>query len=392
MSTTVGAVDQEAIRVANRYAGSIEKAQTLQERARACEAAAQQYRADARANNAAAEDHRASARTIRNPGLARQHALAARDAETEAAREILAARLYEQQAETYQAEAQGGAPAGSTGAVCGTGSLTGTGDAALSPAAGRTGQDTPMTSEQTAALPAPGAARQPMTDAEKAVLHAWSKVKVIDTSPEAMRLRAEAEEIRRRHRPAPETNRYTGTIKLDDLGLDPEETLAEAAQHLRWTADMYDDRVRESHRPRQADADAALFWHAAADAVEAAAAAEPPASRAPWPGMDDDSWQRWRHDELVLAQVQELEWYGDEGTEETADLRREAAAIERRRKLAHRAAIKAGVTPCVASRSKHTPCVHPDGDHHEGLCFAADGESWPRHTSWWAPETWDNQR
>jgi hypothetical protein len=275
-------------------------------------------------------------------------------------------------------------------AVTATGNLMNPGDAVTpSPAAGHTGQDTPMTSEQTPVPPAPGTARQPMTDAEKAVLQAWSRIKVIDTSPETMRLRAEAEEIRRRHRPAPETNRYTGTIKVDDLGLDPEETLAEAAQHLRWTADMYDDRVRASTRPRHADADAALFWHAAADAVDAAAAAEPPASRAPWPGMDDESLQRWRHDEMILAQAQQL--YGDEDTEEAAQLQREAAAIERRRKLAHRAAIKAGVTPCVASRGKHWPCVHPDGDHHEGLCFAADGESWPRHTSWWAPETWDNQ-
>jgi hypothetical protein len=271
-------------------------------------------------------------------------------------------------------------------AVTATGNLMNPGDAvALSPATGHTGQDTPMTSQQTPAAPA-AAAREPMTAAEEAVLRAWSQIKVVDTSEQALRLRAEADEIRRRHRPAPEANPYTGTIKLDELNLDPEKSLAEEAQSLRWTADMYDDNIRTGKGTQ--DADAALFWHAAADAVDAAAAAEPPASRAPWPGMDDDSWQRWRHDEMILAQAQQL--YGDEGTEQVAQLEREAAAIERRRKLAHRAAIKAGVTPCVASRSKHTPCVHPDGDHHEGLCFAAYGEAWPRHTSWWAPETWDN--
>ena len=275
-------------------------------------------------------------------------------------------------------------------AVTATGNLMNPGDAVtLSPAAGRTEQETPMTSEQTPAPPATsGATRTPMTAAEEAVLQAWSQIRVIDTSPETMRLRAEAEEIRRRHRPAPENNPYTGTIKVDDLGLDPEETLTEAAQHLRWTADMFDDNIRTGQGTQ--DADAALFWHAAADAVDAAAAAEPPASRAPWPGMDEESLQQWRHDEMILAQAQEL--YGDEDTDEAAQLQREAAAIERRRKLAYRAAVKAGVTPCVANRSKHTPCVDPDGDHHEGLCFAANGEAWPRHTSWWAPETWDNQR
>jgi hypothetical protein len=158
------AVDQEAIRVANRYASLIEKAETLLGRARACEAAAQQYRADARANNAAAEDHRASARTIRNPGLARQHALAARDAETEAAREILAARLYEQQAETYQAEAQGGTPAGAAGAgpaldgpPGATGHYDGAARPALPGAAGSSSTDTTgkeaMTASDAGALP-----------------------------------------------------------------------------------------------------------------------------------------------------------------------------------------------------------------------------------------------
>jgi hypothetical protein len=271
-------------------------------------------------------------------------------------------------------------------AVTATGNLMNPGDAVtLSPAASRTEQDQPMTSKQTPAPP-PGAARQPMTAAEEAVLAAWSQITMADTSPEAMRLRAEAEEIRRRHRPAPEANPYTGTIKLDQLNLNPEETLTEEAQHLRWTAELYDDKVRAGELRA---ADDALWWHAAADAVDAAAAAEPPASRAPWPGMDDDSLHRWRHDEMALAQAQEL--YGDEGTDEAAQLQREADAIERRRKLAHRAAVRAGVTPCVASASRSTPCVHPDGDHHEGLCFAANGGSWPRHTSWAAPETWNNQ-
>lgn len=131
-----------------------------------------------------------------------------------------------------------------------------------------------------------------------------------------------------------------------------------------------------------------LFWHAAADAVEAAAAAaEPPASRAPGPGTDQVELDRWRHDEMVLVQAQEL--YGDEGTEEAAQLQRDADGVIRRRRLAHRAAVKAGITPCVASRGRDVPCVHPGGNHHEGLCFAADGTSWPRHTSWAAPETWE---
>jgi len=112
MSATSSTVDQDAIRVANRYAGQVEKAVTLQERARACQDAVDKYRADARANVESAENHRAAARTIRDVSLARQHAMAARDAEAEAAREILAARYYEQQAEQYQAQAHGITPAG----------------------------------------------------------------------------------------------------------------------------------------------------------------------------------------------------------------------------------------------------------------------------------------
>ena len=80
MSTTTD-VDQEAMRVANRYAGLIHKAQTLQDRARACEDAAQQYRRDALANEESAENHRQAARTNRNPDVAHQHAVAAREAE-----------------------------------------------------------------------------------------------------------------------------------------------------------------------------------------------------------------------------------------------------------------------------------------------------------------------
>ena len=115
MSATSSTVDQDAIRVANRYAGQVEKAVTLQERARACQDAAQQYRRDAQANVESVENHRAAARTIRDVSLARQHAMAARDAEAEAAREILAARYYEQQAEQYQAQAHGITPAGPAG-------------------------------------------------------------------------------------------------------------------------------------------------------------------------------------------------------------------------------------------------------------------------------------
>jgi hypothetical protein len=105
-TTTSGDIDQDAMRVANRYAGLIEKAQTLQERARACRDAADQYRRDARANQESAENHKMAARTIRDANVAHEHAVAARDAEAEAAREILAARYYEEQAEEYEAQAR----------------------------------------------------------------------------------------------------------------------------------------------------------------------------------------------------------------------------------------------------------------------------------------------
>jgi 8-oxo-dGTP pyrophosphatase MutT (NUDIX family) len=105
MSTTTNTADQDALRVANRYAGLIEKATTLQARAQACLDAAAQYRSDARDNQESAENHRMSTRTIRDPNVAHQHAVAARDAEAEAAREVLAARYYEAQAEQYQAQA-----------------------------------------------------------------------------------------------------------------------------------------------------------------------------------------------------------------------------------------------------------------------------------------------
>ena len=101
MSSTTNGADQDAMRVANRYASLIEKAETLQGRAQACEDAARQYRGDARANQASAEQHRVAARTIRDQNVAHQHANAARDAEAEAAREILAARYYEEQAKQY---------------------------------------------------------------------------------------------------------------------------------------------------------------------------------------------------------------------------------------------------------------------------------------------------
>ncbi|MGC4808612.1 hypothetical protein ACLQ2V_26710, partial [Micromonospora sp. DT233] len=106
MSTTTSSVDQDAMRVANRYAGLIEKAQTLQGRAGACRDAAAQYRRDARANQESAENHKMAARTIRDVNVAAEHARQAREAEAEAAREILAARYYEEQAEEYEAQAR----------------------------------------------------------------------------------------------------------------------------------------------------------------------------------------------------------------------------------------------------------------------------------------------
>ena len=99
--------EQDAMRVANRYAATIQKARTLQERARACEDATQLYRADAHASQESATNHRAAARAARDVHLAHQHTAAARDAEAEAAREILAARYYEQQAQQYLAQARG---------------------------------------------------------------------------------------------------------------------------------------------------------------------------------------------------------------------------------------------------------------------------------------------
>jgi len=106
MSTTTTSVDQDAMRVANRYAGLIAKAETLMDRARACRDAAGQYRRDARDNQESAENHKQAARTIRDANIAHGHAVAAREAEAEAAREILAARHYEAQAEQYEAQAR----------------------------------------------------------------------------------------------------------------------------------------------------------------------------------------------------------------------------------------------------------------------------------------------
>jgi hypothetical protein len=103
---TVTAADQEAMRVANRYAATVAKAETLAGRARACRDAADRYRRDARDNQESAEQHAVAARTIRDAAVAAGHALAAHDAEAEAAREILAARYYEEQAEKYETQAR----------------------------------------------------------------------------------------------------------------------------------------------------------------------------------------------------------------------------------------------------------------------------------------------
>ncbi len=97
--------DQDALRVANRYAGLIEKATTLQARAGACLDAAELYRRDARANQESAQNHRMAAQSIRDPSVAHEHAAAAREAEAEAAREILAARYYQAAASSDQSEA-----------------------------------------------------------------------------------------------------------------------------------------------------------------------------------------------------------------------------------------------------------------------------------------------
>jgi hypothetical protein len=120
----------------------------------------------------------------------------------------------------------------------------------------------------------------PATTAEEdAVLQAWSKLKVVDTSPQALRIRAEAEQIRRRCQPAPADNPYTGKVTLDELYPDPELPLTDVSQGYRRTAQRFDDKVRAGDRSA---ANEALFWHAAADVAEAAAA-ETPASRAPGP-------------------------------------------------------------------------------------------------------------
>ncbi|WP_155255757.1 hypothetical protein [Salinispora fenicalii] len=106
ITTSSTSADQDAMRVANRYAEMIEKAETLQARASACRDAADQYRRDARDNQESAENHKMAARTIRDVNVAHEHAVAAREAEAEAAREILAARFYEAQAEQYEADAR----------------------------------------------------------------------------------------------------------------------------------------------------------------------------------------------------------------------------------------------------------------------------------------------
>lgn len=106
ITTSTSTEDQDAMRVANRYAAMVEKAETLQARASACRDAADQYRRDARDNQESAQNHMQAARTIRDANVAGEHARAAREAEAEAAREILAARWYEAQAEQYEADAR----------------------------------------------------------------------------------------------------------------------------------------------------------------------------------------------------------------------------------------------------------------------------------------------
>ena len=104
-------VDQDAMRVANRYAAQISKHATLLDRADACRDAATLYQRDARASAEAAQTHRASARTIRDPDVAAEHERQAQAADAEARLETLAARHYEMQAEVYQAGGNPQAPA-----------------------------------------------------------------------------------------------------------------------------------------------------------------------------------------------------------------------------------------------------------------------------------------
>ncbi len=105
--TTSTMDDQDAIRVANRYAEQVDKATTLAGRAHACREAARQYRRDALENQESARNHRRIAQTTTNPNVAALNSREARKAEEEAAREILAARGYEDQAEQYEAKAAG---------------------------------------------------------------------------------------------------------------------------------------------------------------------------------------------------------------------------------------------------------------------------------------------
>ena len=109
--TTGGGVDQDAIRVANRYAAQITKPDTLLGRAGACRDAAAMYQRDARESAAAAQAHRATARTIGDPDIAAEHERQAQVAEGEARLEILAARHYDMQAGAYEAGADPQAPA-----------------------------------------------------------------------------------------------------------------------------------------------------------------------------------------------------------------------------------------------------------------------------------------
>ena len=101
MSST--GVDQDAMRVANRYAAQISKHETVLGRAGACRDAAAMYQRDAQASAETAQAHRAAARAIGDPEIAAEHERQAQVADGEARLEILAARHYEAQAEVYEA-------------------------------------------------------------------------------------------------------------------------------------------------------------------------------------------------------------------------------------------------------------------------------------------------
>jgi hypothetical protein len=93
-----------------------------------------------------------------------------------------------------------------------------------------------------------------------------------------------------------------------------------------------------------------------------------------------------RADDVVLYQAAALAEF--DTSAEAEQLRAAAEQVAERRRGAHAAAVAAGITPCPAWWSASTPCLHPLGDGHPGLCFsAAEGGGWARTTSWFAPET-----